>query len=53
MAAILSYVRVNTDFVLLAGDLDWGGGWMNLERAIRLLTQVVILKTYLKANMRS
>jgi len=31
--------RVDTDFVLLAGDLDWGGGWMNLERAIRLLTQ--------------
>ena len=53
MAAMKLHFRVKTDFVLLAGDLDWGGGWMNLERAIRLLTQVVIIKTYLKANMRS
>ena len=40
MAPIQLYIRVKTEFVLLAGDLDWGGGWMNLERAIRLLTQV-------------
>ena len=37
-------IRVKTEFVLLAGDLDWGGSWMNLERAIRLLSQVAILK---------
>ena len=51
MAPIRLYFRVKTEFVLLAKDLDWGGGWMNLERAIRLLTQVFILKTYLKAIM--
>ena len=33
-------IRVSTEFVLLADDLDWGGGWINLERSIRLLTQV-------------
>ena len=35
---------MKTEFVLLAGDLDWGGSRMNLERTIRLLTQVAILK---------
>ena len=35
-------IRVSTEFVLLADDLDWGGGWINLERSIRLLTQVEI-----------
>ena len=33
-------IRISTEFVLLADDLDWGGGWINLERSIRLLTQV-------------
>ena len=35
---------MKTEFVLLAGDLDWGGSRMNLERTIRLLSQVAILK---------
>ena len=39
------FFRVKTEFVLLAGDLDWGGRWMNLERGIRLLTQVPIFKS--------
>ena len=45
MAPIQLYIRVKTEFVLLAGDLDWVGGWVNLERAIRLLTQVLIKRT--------
>ena len=43
---LIIFFRVKTEFVLLAGDLDWGGRWMNLERGIRLLTQVPIFKSY-------
>ena len=45
MAPLQLYIRVKTEFVLLAGDLDWGGRWMNLERGIRLLTQVPIFNS--------
>ena len=40
-------VRVKTDFVLFADDLEWGGTWINLDRGIRILTQVFISRNML------